>query len=66
MRSKSNKGEISGKLKKLEQIAAWFETQEEVDVETGLEKVKEASGLIKELEAQLAEVENEFIELRGV
>jgi hypothetical protein len=65
MKSKNNKSEISEKVKKLEQIAAWFESQKEANVEEGLEKVREAGGLIKELEGQLAEVENEFSEIRG-
>jgi hypothetical protein len=64
MRSK-DKNSIGEKLKNLEGIAAWFEKQEEVDVEVGLEKVKEARDLIKDLEGSLKEVENEFIEIKG-
>jgi exodeoxyribonuclease VII small subunit len=47
-------------LKKLESIVAWFDNQEEVDVELGLEKVKEGVALIKSSKARLKEVENEF------
>lgn len=47
-------------LKKLESIVAWFDDQEEVDVELGLEKVKEGVALIKASKARLKEVENEF------
>lgn len=47
-------------LKKLESIVAWFDNQEEVDVEVGLEKVKEGVVLIKASKARLKEVENEF------
>lgn len=47
-------------LKKLESIVAWFDNQEEVDVEVGLEKVKEGVVLIKASKARLREVENEF------
>jgi len=47
-------------LKKLENIVAWFDNQEEVDVEQGLEKVKEGVELIKASKARLKEVENEF------
>ncbi len=47
-------------LKKLEGIVAWFDNQEEVDVESGLEKVKEGVALIKSSKARLKEVENEF------
>ncbi|MCK5123428.1 MAG: exodeoxyribonuclease VII small subunit [Candidatus Pacebacteria bacterium] len=41
------KTNLSESLKKLEKIARWFESQEEVDVEMGLEKVKEGAKLIK-------------------
>ncbi len=47
-------------LKKLEGIVAWFDNQEEVDVELGLEKVKEGVALIKSSKARLKDVENEF------
>ena len=55
---------ISESLKKLESIADWFEKEEEVDVELGLEKVKEGVELIKSLKDRLREVENEFNEIK--
>lgn len=55
---------ISEKLTKLEHIVSWFENQERVDVEVGLDKVKEGAALIKELKGQLKSVENEFIEIK--
>jgi len=55
---------ISESLKKLESIAEWFEKEEEVDVELGLEKVKEGVVLIKSLKDRLKEVENEFNEIK--
>ncbi len=51
-------------LAKLAAIASWFDEQEEVDIEEGLAKVKDAAGLIKESRARLAAVENEFLEIR--
>lgn len=51
-------------LKKLEEIVSWFDAQREVDVENGLEKVKEGVILIKESKARLKEVENEFEEVK--
>jgi hypothetical protein len=51
-------------LKKLEDIARWFEQQKDVDVEKGLTKIKEAAELIKESKKRLVEVENEFIEIQ--
>lgn len=59
-----NSTNIDTKLKKLEEIADWFENQEEVDVEVGLEKVKEAVTLIKEARTRIREVENEFEEIK--
>ncbi|MEK7536015.1 MAG: exodeoxyribonuclease VII small subunit [Patescibacteria group bacterium] len=55
---------IKEKLSKLEEIASWFEKQKEVDVEEGLKRVKEGNALVKELRERLAEVENEFEELK--
>lgn len=51
-------------LKKLEEINAWFETQEEIDVEKGLEKVKEGAKLVKVSRERLQEIENEFEEVK--
>ena len=47
-------------LRKLNEIADWFEKQKEVDVEVGLEKVKEGAKLVKDCKIRLSEVENEF------
>ena len=55
---------LSKNLEKLSAIATWFDNQDEVDVEQGLEKVKEAAQLIKESNARLAEIENEFEEIK--
>lgn len=55
---------IKDSLSKLEEIASWFEKQKDVDVEAGLDKVKEGALLIKELKGRLAEVENEFNEIK--
>jgi hypothetical protein len=51
---------LSESLKKVQEIIAWFDDQEEVDVEKGLEKIKEGTGLIKESRTRLKEIENEF------
>lgn len=47
-------------LGKLNNIVAWFENQDEVDVEAGLEKVKEGAKLVKDCKTRLSEIENEF------
>lgn len=51
---------LSESLKKVQQIITWFDDQEEVDVEQGLEKIKEGTVLIKESRTRLKEIENEF------
>ncbi|MEA1936769.1 MAG: exodeoxyribonuclease VII small subunit [Patescibacteria group bacterium] len=58
------KTNLSDSLKKLEKIAKWFETQEEIDVEEGLKKVKEGARLIKASRERLKKVENEFEEVK--
>lgn len=54
---------IQAQLKKLEEIAKWFEADDEFDVEEGLAKVKEGAELVKKLKGRIKEVENEFREL---
>ena len=64
MGKKTDKKGLSNNLKRLSDIAEWFDTQEEVDVEEGLEKVKEAAKLIKLSKERLKEIENEFEEIK--
>lgn len=51
-------------IRKLNEIVDWFENQEEVDVEVGLEKVKEGAKLVKDCKTRLTEVQNEFEKIR--
>jgi len=53
---------LSDNLKKLSDIADWFDNREDADIEQGLEKVKEAVVLIKASKERLKEIENEFEE----
>jgi len=55
---------LSESLKKLEGITEWFNDQQEVDVEKGLEKIKEGVQLVKASRARLQEVENEFEDVK--
>jgi hypothetical protein len=55
---------LSKNLEKLDSIALWFDDQDEIDIEEGLTKVKEASVLIKESKGRLKEIENEFNEIK--
>lgn len=56
--------DLSESLKRLEEVVAWFEKQEEVDVEEGLKKVKAGALLIRESRDRLKQVENEFEEVK--
>lgn len=60
---KQNKS-INDSLRQLDEIVEWFESREEVDVEKGLDKVKEGTALVKDLKGRLKEVENEFKEVK--
>ncbi|PID52223.1 MAG: hypothetical protein CR972_02990 [Candidatus Moraniibacteriota bacterium] len=55
---------LSKNLKEIEEIVRWFEDQDEVDVEKGIEKVKSGAKLIKEAKKRLASIENEFEEVK--
>jgi exonuclease VII small subunit len=55
--------DLTKTLKELHTIVEWFEDQEEVDIEEGLKKVKDAAQLIKLSKGRLKEVENEFKEI---
>lgn len=51
-------------LKKLNEIVEWFESQDEIDVEAGLGKIKEGAELVKVCKKRLSEVENEFEQIQ--
>lgn len=55
---------ITESLETLENIVRWFDDQEAVDVEEGIEKVKQGAALIKDLKSRLKKVENEFSEIK--
>lgn len=64
---KKNTGEdinLKESLKKLNTIVSWFESQEDLDVEKGLEYVKEGASLIKASREKLSKIENEFKEIK--
>ncbi|MDQ5948928.1 MAG: hypothetical protein QG589_53 [Patescibacteria group bacterium] len=64
MTTKQPKTNLNETLKKLSTIVSWFESQSELDVEKGLEQVKEGAQLIKESRERLAQIENEFKEIK--
>ncbi len=52
-------------LAELKDISAWFDGQDEIDVEAALSKVKDGALLVKEGKALLAGLENQFEELKN-
>ncbi len=55
---------ITKALKELADIAEWFESTGEVDIEEGLKKVKRAAVLLKTSRERLQEAKNEFDEIK--
>ena len=55
---------LNSNFKRLAEITAWFDAQDEVDVEEGLKLVREAVGLISTSKERLASIENEFEEIK--
>jgi exodeoxyribonuclease VII small subunit len=64
IKEKNDDKGLNSNLKRLTEITAWFDAQEAVDVEEGLNKVKEAVSLIKACKERLKGVENEFEEIQ--
>ncbi len=62
--AKKESKQFKDQLKEIEKILEWFNAQEELDVEEALEKVKQASELIKLSKTRLKEVENEFKDIK--
>lgn len=61
---KTTEVNLKENLKKLSTIVSWFESQEDLDVEKGLEYVKEGASLIKSSRERLSQIENEFKEIK--
>ena len=64
MKKTTDKTNLNENLKKLAQIVSWFENQSELDVEKGLQYVKEGATIIKSSRERLGEIENEFKEIK--
>ena len=63
MATKTTAVNLTKSLTELSEIVTWFENQNNVDVEVGLEKVRAAAALITASKTRLTEIENEFREL---
>lgn len=58
------KNNLSESLNKLNKIVQWFESQDNIDIEKGLEKVKEGMALIRSSKEKFQKIENEFEEIK--
>lgn len=56
---------VKESLDKLESIVEWFDKQEDIDLEEGLEKVKAGAEIVKDLKSKLKGIENKFKEIKG-
>ncbi len=56
---------LTNSLRELSEIVKWFEDQEDVDVEVGLDKVKRGAVLVKACRERLKSIENEFKEIQS-
>ncbi|MDO8560207.1 MAG: exodeoxyribonuclease VII small subunit [bacterium] len=55
-----------GKLmQQLQEIVDWYERQEELDLEEGLTKAKQAAELIRLCSQRLGQLENEFVKIKA-
>ncbi len=60
---KKKENSLNDNLKRLAEISNWFADQQEIDLDAGLDMVKEAAALIKKSREQLNAIENEFKEI---
>jgi hypothetical protein len=61
--SKSVEKTFKHHLEEIALILEWFDSQEEIDIEKALRKIKTATALISASKKRLVEVENEFKEI---
>ena len=62
--AKKTTNDFKDRLKEISAILEWFDSQEELDIELALGKIKQAGELIKSSKKRLSEIENEFKEIK--
>lgn len=65
MKEKKEEVNLTKSLTELQEIVTWFEEQDNVDVEQGLDKIREAAKLIKGSKLRLSQIQNEFKEIEN-
>ncbi len=63
MAADTKKLDFAQSLNRLEEINAWFQN-EEIDLDEGLQMLREGKALIKQCRDKLQEVENEFVKIK--
>ncbi|PIR43929.1 exodeoxyribonuclease VII small subunit [candidate division WWE3 bacterium CG10_big_fil_rev_8_21_14_0_10_32_10] len=61
-KNKDNNIKFSDSIEELEEINAWFQS-DNINLEEGIEKIKRGRELIKKCKSRIKEVENEFVEI---
>ena len=62
--AKNDSKDFKHNLDEISKIVEWFDSQEELDVEQSLDKIKKAAVLISSAKKRLVEIENEFSEIK--
>jgi exonuclease VII small subunit len=55
---------LKAAMDELRTIAAWFESQEEIDLEQSILHLKNGVNIVKHAKMRLKEIENEFDEIK--
>ncbi len=63
MNTDTKKLDFAKSINRLEEINRWFQN-EDIDLDEGLDKLREGKALIAQCRAKLQEVENEFVKIK--
>lgn len=64
MTAKKKELNFSEAFKELEEITSWFDSEEQLDLDSGLKKFERGLELAEDLKKKLAEVENKVEEIK--
>ncbi len=65
MATKKKEVNFAKAFEELEEITAWFDSEENLDLDKGLEKFEKGLELANELKKKLSEVENKVEEIKN-
>ena len=52
-------------MRQLQTIVDWYDQQQELDIEEGLAKARQAADLIRRCSRRLGQLENEFVKIKA-